>query len=180
MLSYDELALIVTPPETPTAVPAKLNWNPIERELGVPLPSDYKAFVGGYGSGLLGSFIRVFNPFDTDEYMSLIPSAKRICQIRRELKNSEGDAEVPFDIHPETPGLLPWGNDENGNGLYWLTEGDADNWPCVVGAGRDRRWQQFDMPMTTFLKRALTGEIKCEIWPSGFARPKRRRVFTPF
>jgi hypothetical protein len=179
-MSINDLTAVVPPPDTPAAVPAKLNWKEIEKALGVLLPMDYKDFVARYGSGLLGNFIRVFNPFDEYEYMGLVPSVVRICGIRRELKESEGDAEVPFDVYPKSPGLLPWGNDENGNGLYWLTEGATDHWPCIVGAGRDRRWQRFDMTMTTFLATALNGDVKCRIWPSGFARPNRRRVFTPY
>ena len=51
---------------------------------------------------------------------------------------------VPYPIYPDQPGLLPWGNDENGNDYYWLTEGAPDTWRVlsdeVRGEGLGTAW----------------------------------------
>lgn len=179
-MAIEELTALVVPPESPSEVLAKPGWNAIERKLGVRLPSDYKEYVTTYGSGLLGNFIIVANPFSAHEGVELFSIIEMLCTELRERKNNEGENGVAYAIYPEGSGLLPWGGDENGNGLYWLMEGTPDRWPCLVGAGRDSRWERFDMPMTSFLAKALSGEIKCKIWPPGFAKPNRRRVFTPY
>ena len=176
-MSIEQLTAIVPSPASPTEVPAEPDWKEIEKKLGIALPPDYRDFVSTYGSGLLGNFIRVFNPFASSEYLALIPSVERICKVRRELKATEGDEEVPYGIYPDSPGILPWGNDENGNTLYWLTTGHPETWPVIVGEGRGRAWQQFDMPMTSFLAAALSGDIECTIWPADFPNPPEDFVF---
>jgi hypothetical protein len=179
-MAIDELTALVAPPESPSEVPERPGWKAIEKRLGVHLPSDYKEYVTTYGSGLLGNFIIVASPFSAHEGVELFSVIEMSCTALRERKENEGEEGVPFAIFPEESGLLPWGGDENGNGLYWLTEGAPDHWPCLVGAGRDRRWQRFDMPMSSFLAKVLSGDVKCKIWPPAFARPRRRRVFTPY
>lgn len=179
-MSIEELKAIVEPPEHPSEVPTHPDWGSVEDHLRVNLPQDYCDFISAYGSGLLGNVIRVFNPFASSEYLALVPCVERICAIRREAKETEGDEEVPFDVYPVSPGIMPWGNDENGNTLYWLIKGGPDKWPTIVGEGRGRRWEQFDFPMSTFLARALKGAIKCEIWPSDFPNPPDDYVFESY
>lgn len=174
-MAIDELTAFVEIPKTPSEVPAKPNWEKIEKKIGLKLPSDYKNFVITFGSGLLGSFVYVFNPFSKNEGIELTAGITSLCKTLKQLKAHEGEREVPFPIYPDTPGLLPWGGDENGNGYYWLTDGKPDQWPTIVCAGRDSRWQKFDMSMTTFLAKSLQGEIKCKIWPSDVTTSKRRR-----
>jgi SMI1-KNR4 cell-wall len=175
-----QLLSLIPAPEKPTEVGAKRAWATFERTLGVKLPRDYHEFVTHYGSGLLANFIRVFNPYSNDEYISLIPSINRICAIRRQLKELEWDEEVPFLIFPESPGIMPCGNDENGNTLYWLTDGEPDEWTIVLGAGRSRNWERFDFDLTSFLCKALTKKIRSRIWPRGFPDSKKDMIFEPY
>jgi len=179
-MAIGDLTALVAPPNSPTEVPKHPDWDIVEGELALSLPSDYKDFVTQYGSGLLGNFIRVFNPFASSEYLALVPCVQRISKIRSESKTTEGDEEVPYGIYPNSPGIVPWGNDENGNTLYWLTDGSPENWPIVVGEGRGRRWEQFALPMTTFLAKALKGDAKCNIWPDDFPDVDADWVFEPY
>jgi hypothetical protein len=178
-MSIKELTSLIKPPAKPREVPRNPNWESIENKLSTRLPHDYRDYVITYGTGILGKFVIVCNPFSKVEGFSLLPFAKQMCKILRQLKESEGERQVPFAIHPEHPGLLPFGGDENGNGLYWLTNSRPDKWYCVVGEARGKRWETFEMQMTTFLAKAFRGDVKCRIWPSKFASP-RRYVFDPF
>jgi hypothetical protein len=166
-MALEELLATIPAPEHASEVEKIADWAAIEEEVGAKLPADYKDCVREYGSGVLADFIRIFNPFSASEYTNLVASVNRIGQICRQLKESEG-SRFPFDIFPTSPGLLPWGTDDNGNWYFWLTEGAPNDWPVVVGAGRNPRWQRFDCSMTTFLTKALKREIVCKLWPSDF------------
>ncbi len=180
-MAIEELTALVTPPESPTSIPDLPDWTSVESELGIELPEDYKHFVLAYGSGLLANFFRVFNPFDKDdEYMPLVPSVRRVSSDRRDQRERQGEKEVAYPVYPDHPGILTWGNDDNGNELYWLTTGRPDEWPCILGEGRAHLWEQFDLPMTTFLAKALKGEIKSTIWPDDFPNPPDCFAFESF
>ncbi len=180
-MALRDVTSLVAPPARPTAVPARPDWARVENKLGQRLPRDYKSFVMTYGSGNFAQFIRVYNPFSRDEYGSLLKSANRVCDIYREIKQIEGCEQfLPFPLYPEKGGLLPWAVDDNGNWLFWLTEGSPSRWPTVVAAGRDKRWQKFDFPMTTFLGKILRKEIRCKIWPRDFPSKARSFRFEPF
>lgn len=179
-MSINQLLSLIPAPEKPSEVGSDRTWFSFENTLGVKLPSDYHEFISHYGSGLLANFIRIFNPYSKDDFISLIPSVERICDIRRQMKESEGDGEVPFLVFPERPGIMPFGNDENGNTLYWFTKGDADEWTIVVGSGRSREWEQFNCNLTSFLYQILTRQIRCKIWPRGFPNKAKSTVFESY
>ncbi|QDT30077.1 SMI1/KNR4 family protein [Gimesia panareensis] len=173
-MALGELLKIVTPPDKPKEVPTKPNWAAVEKKLGLQLPDDYKRYVTKFGTGVLGSFLRVYNPFSKREYTSLQKSVVSVCEIHQMRSDT-----FPYEFYPESPGLLPWGNDDNGNNLFWLTRGARNKWPIVVCSGRDDRSQLFEMGMTAFLARTFTGEVKCKIWPKPFAVKSRRFQFQP-
>jgi hypothetical protein len=176
-MALSELVAIVPPPVIPSDVPKSPNWTDVESKLGLPLPSDFKEYVTNYGSGLLGKFIVVANPFSSMEGVELFSVIKMIGDTLRISNQRQG---IAYEVYPSVPGLLPFGGDENGNNLCWLTEGTPDEWPCIVGAGRDDRWERFDMPMTTFLAKALSGDVICTIWPDVFSKRRDRRTFDPY
>ena len=134
-------------------------WRIVERKLGTELPTDYQEFVFAYGSGLFAQFYRVYNPFAASEFTALIPSIERVCAAVREIKR-DWPQQVPYRIHPDRPGLLPWGNDENGNDYYWLTEGSPDAWLVLSDEGRGEGFREYGRSMTAFLEEVLLGKIK--------------------
>src|SRR5690606_15206934 len=82
----------------------------------------------------------------------------------------EGEEYVPYPVFPNSPGLLIWGSDMDGNNLYWFTEGDPDDWPIITRSRGDfeNAWTRFDGPMTSFLAKAFTRQINLEFWPEFF------------
>src|SRR3954464_15332869 len=113
-MALAELLDLVPAPEHPVESGDPSQWPEIEQALGTTLPFDYKEFVHTYGTGNLGRFIRVLNPFARSEFSALVPSASRITQVFRE-GNDYANGRFKYALHPDKPGLLPWGTDDNGN-----------------------------------------------------------------
>jgi hypothetical protein len=66
---------------------------------------------------------------------------------------------------------------DNGDVLYWKTEGDPDEWRVVIFDPRES--QQFEFPggMTEFLAAVLTRRVECRAFPRDF--PSASPVFDP-
>lgn len=176
-MSLTELTSLISPPQTPRNVPESIDWSTIEAKLGLKLPLDYKRYIETYGSGLLAEFIRVLNPFDRDKYINLLKCSQSITSMFRTFPRGEHSDKIPYPFYPDHSGLLPWGNDENGIYIFWLTEGAPTKWPTVVADIRGPRWQRFDLPMTRFLTKIITKEVRCRLWPKDFPGKKDTLVF---
>jgi hypothetical protein len=169
-MSVEEIMAVVRPPEKPDEVEDENSWAFIERELGITLPSDYREFIFRFGSGVLCYHFRVFNVFSKDQYIGL-PGVHRVCENLRAFKKEEGDEYIPYAIFPERPGILPWGNDCNGNEYYWFTQGGPEEWTVVKSERGGPLWKEFGYTMTTFLAKALKREVG-GLWSGKFPLPQ--------
>ena len=131
------------------------------------MPLDYKGYINAFGTGCLDDFIWVLNPFSSNRYLSLFSQGEAALQALRELQSDFG-FEVPHPLFPEPGGLLPWGTTDNGDVLYWLTEGRPDDWPVVANAARGPEVERYAMGMSAFLAKVLTREIVSGILPDDF------------
>lgn len=175
-MSLAELMQLVPPPDEPFEVGTLKQWRSVEKKLGTELPTDYREFVFAYGSGLFAGLYRVYNPFAASEYTALIPSAERVCGYNRVSQQSDPE-RFPYPYFPEAGGLLPWGNDENGNDYFWLTEGSPSEWVVVQDNNRGEGIRVQPYTMTAFLVAILERKVKA--LASGYPR-KSDRVFQPY
>jgi hypothetical protein len=155
MATADVIALI-SPPATPHEVGTLAEWQAIEQVLGVTFPSDFREFVFAYGSGQLGQFYWVWNPFWGPEFLREV---RDVCGSEGDLRRQYPDF-YPYPIYPERPGFLPWGSDDNGNYYGWLTEGPSDRWPVLTNNMRGRGYRLFQGTMTEYLAGVFRGEVK--------------------
>lgn len=120
------LSELVPPPASP--VSADSGWQEVETKLGVELPSDYKAFVSIYGSGSLQSFVHIVNYSD-----DRLSSEELISVVFSQLESymDAGKCEE-FKAFPEEGGLLPFASTDDGNYLFWKTEGKPQQWAVVA------------------------------------------------
>src|SRR5262249_35774093 len=101
------------------------------------------------------------NPLSSD----FEPSVTYLLQTTR---HNQMRRKYPYGVFPDQPGLLPWGGDENGHLLHWLTEGAPKEWPVIIES-HEGELERFDMSMTTFLAKALTNQIRPKhIWNTPF------------
>ncbi|OXM50478.1 SMI1/KNR4 family protein [Amycolatopsis alba] len=131
MGNLDDLIRLVPPPEKPVAL--EEDWRSVEKELGLALPSEFKALATRYGAGSFDD-ISLLSPGE------LVVSARDLLGTAGAFRDDWPDM-VPFALWPEPGGLLEWARTGNGDSLYWLTEGEPEDWTTVVwnpraGSGR--------------------------------------------
>jgi hypothetical protein len=175
-MSITELKKLVPPPAKPFEIGTVAQWRKIEDKLGMKLPRDYRNFIFAYGSGLFAGLYRVYNPFAALEYTNLLTQGRRVCENNRESQRSFPE-RFPYPYYPIPSGLLPWGNDENGNDYFWLTEGPPSKWVVVQDNNRGEGIRVQPFSMTAFLGAILQRKIKA--LASGYPRKSNRR-FEPW
>jgi hypothetical protein len=111
-----------------------IDWDAARAALGFELPDDYKALAEHYGSGSLAGLI-IYTPGHPNRHLDLLQQTEVKRDVLRYL--IEHDIEQPYA--PEQ--LLPWGNDESGNIIWWLLE---DGLPVVASEARGDDWDRYD------------------------------------
>jgi hypothetical protein len=162
-MSLQTLAQIVTPPTDPVDSGSVDEWLAIEEKLGTPLPTDYKEYINTYGTGTIGSFLWPYNPFSNNENLNLITRIEQDLSALRQIKDEFGEEEVPYPLYPETGGLLSWAISDNGDVLYWLTQGNREDWRIVINESRGPWFEQFEESTTSFLTKLASGDLVTEI-----------------
>lgn len=158
-MSISRLIELVPPPSSPFEIGTHDQWRERESEIGVTLPRDYRDFIFTYGTGLFAGFYRIYNPFASSQYMSLSQSITRVCEQNRVSQQSFPE-RFPYPYFPELGGLIPWGNDENGNDYFWLADGASESWNVIQDANRGDGIAVQPFTMTGFLVSVLEGKTR--------------------
>src|SRR5262245_21158904 len=118
------LEKLLGPPRHTTT---SIDWVSVERELGTELPDDYKRFVSSYGAGTIDSFLSIFAPGGRTQWVDLVWRSRDHdgTFVRRR------EQHPPFDAFPAPGGLLAFGQTDNGDVLYWRTEGAPSQWTVL-------------------------------------------------
>src|SRR5262249_19025548 len=129
------IAALLPPPKSPRGLDR--SWEVVERELGLALPSDYKAFIDLYGSGQITSaegWAVVWNFRDTACFRISLTEAlcggESITAWYRKNAAASGK-QFPHPLYPDGGGLLPFTAVVDVDYLNWLTRGPADRWDVV-------------------------------------------------
>ena len=144
MSDLDELTSLVPPPDEP---PPPVDWDAAHAELGVELPADYRALVERYGAGAIAG-LRLLVPGHPNRNVDLLRQVESQRWALRQLV--EQGIEQPY----EPDALLPWGIDEGGNVVWWLTE---EGWPVVANEARGEEWHCHEGGAVAFLAAILAG-----------------------
>lgn len=171
-MSVKKLLALIAPPESP--LDAVGNWNAAEIVAGTEFPADFRGLIERYGTGaFFQGHLTVFNPL-TIEGQALI---KHTLDIYRPFRNETHP--LPFALHPERPGLLPWGRDDNGGGYFWLTKGKIERWPVVyLGHASEGFPVQLPVNVTTFLSGFALDRFEALAHPDD-PMTEEMRIFTP-
>lgn len=172
-MAIESIFTVMTPPTDPFEAPIISEWVEVENKLGITLPGDYKEFIQLYGTGKVNDFIWIFNPLSKNQNINLIEQVRIQLETLIQLQ-SYGEV-IPYKLFPEKGGILPLGMTDNGDVLFWKTEGSSNNWTILVNESRSDEWESFDMSITQFLVEILTHKISCKIFPQNF--PNANPVF---
>lgn len=159
----DQLLKVLSPPARPAEGGRNLDWASIANLFGKPLPTDYIMFVELYGSGQVGGWLSVFNPFSKNSNLSLTGQFFRIL-ANVSLSKEQFPESCPFPLLFEPGGLFPWGISIDGDIFCWQTKGVSGLWTVVV-LGRHSDPEVFQYPFSEFLAKCITSEISCNAIP---------------
>ena len=168
-MAIEDLLAILQPPAKPVEVRGNDNRKQVEQTLGLALPDDFWEYGERFGSGKIvysdvksAIDLMIYNPYSS-AYQAGVTAD---CDTLRTLKQSSSGDQIPYDVFPDKPGLLSWGNDVNGNTYYWLTEGSRNSWPLIIFDvnAYDNAFERFDMSMTSFLSKILDRAILPAMW----------------
>jgi hypothetical protein len=172
------LTRILPAPERPVDTPGDDDWQQAEGAVGRPLPPDFKAFVSRYGSGQIDGFLHVLNPIASREPVRLVPAVERLASGFRELRAAVA-SEVPYPIHPESAGLLPWAFSDNGDVFFWATDAaDPADWSIVLAEAGGPGWASHPGPATSFLAELLSRTYRPPFLPGSW--PSEVHSFAPY
>jgi hypothetical protein len=156
-MSIEALIKVVPPPAAPFEA-FNGPWEPIEAQLKTALPPDYKDFVRVYGSGYWMQFFGIYVPRSRNPNVRLESQVPAICA-------TFFDDENPYPLWPDPGGLIPVGQTDNGDYMFWLSQGPPADWGVVVWDRGLFGFERFDCDLTTFLARLATGEILPKEFP---------------
>lgn len=123
--------------------------------LKTKLPADYKELIDTYGSGYIGNFLYLWNPFSKKRYMNLILRVDEFLS----LVTSEFEATLPFPIYPKPNGIMPFANTINGDTIFWITVGNPDGWTLFVLEARGTNYFVTTESLSSFLNKTLIEKI---------------------
>jgi hypothetical protein len=175
----DELMRLLPAPQEQVAAPP---WRQSKGEIGVDFPADYRDFVDRFGGGSMTSELMflefsVFAPCSVGLTVDaprgfeafMVNQAKRV----RPLFVFDGADEAywggtVYPVHPDPGGLLAWGQNQEGDVFFWLTEDpDPDRWPVVMWARGPATTYRFEGGMVAFLLALFQGELPASDWLGG-------------
>ncbi len=172
-MTVDDLKSLLPPPQAPVAVPTPEQWQEAERELGVSLPTDYKAYLAAFGVGRIDDFLWIYSPAAKNQYanaMKALSFEQQAAAYLKARRMERGAGAPPYEVFPATPGLLPFGATDNGDMLYWVVArgSDPSEWPIAVRASREDELEIFNLSLTAFLAAVLRRQVEPDAFPDGF------------
>jgi hypothetical protein len=174
----ERLRLLLPPPPDPMEAGRPDGWAKVEAALGIGLPGDFKAFIELYGSGKVDDFLYLFNPFAAGRDGNLLFEKDRVLAAYAQTR-AKFPGRLPLPPFPDPGGVLPLGRTDNGDELYWVTQGDPGDWPVALLESRAARQEVHPMPVTGLLVALAAGELVTQVLPDEVVhRPSHQ--FAPF
>lgn len=168
---FDIMELNAKPIETPTLQ----QWQTLEFEYNIVFPVDYKVFISKYGTGVLAEFFCIWNPFSIVANMNWFKEKDSTLALFKDLLCQFPDFHRGWKLYPTPDGLLPLGTTANGDTLFWITNGNPNNWPIAIA--REAPLGIHTENLCSFLHNVLTKSSYSNKLPD---LSKSKRVFEPF
>ncbi|MFD9592373.1 SMI1/KNR4 family protein [Kitasatospora sp. NPDC059973] len=121
-----------------------LDWESVERELGLRLPLDYKQLAETFGAGT----------FD-DDLDICAPGARHLALNLIIADRAQFASSTP--VGGPTIRFLQWAMTSAGHSFCWHVEDpDPEKWPIFARSDKWEPWERFDSSAAEFIHRMLT------------------------
>lgn len=174
----DQLTRLLPPPVEAARVP----WHRSTAEIGIEFPADYRMFVDRYGGGDMTSTSMAlkfsiyapcsvgWRPGAPGGFQALLDN--QIGNVRPLFVFDGADEDYwggpAYPVHPDPGGLLAWGEDQEGDMFFWLTQDpDPNRWPVVMWARGPATSYRFEGGMVAFLLALFNGDLPASDWLGG-------------
>lgn len=150
-------------------------WSDIEYRLDLQFPADYKELIATFGTSTWGGFLNVLNPFSTLAALHLERAGRGMLGTIHGVRRVEPEA-VPYSVFPEKCGLFPWAITDNGDALFWLTEGPSSWWSTVILEARGSERERHVLTASAVIYEFLTAKLQSPLLlePFGGNQPPAR------
>jgi cell wall assembly regulator SMI1 len=140
----------------------------VEREMGIPLPDDYKELWRAFGGGAFGGSV-YFLAQDDGQVFDLLTQWRAALAADRSPELGDVSAVAPHTVYsPGGKGLVPWGSTEWGDEYFWSVDAATPaDYAILARVGDSDRWHRFAFSTAEFLYRVVADP---EFRPFGVAR----------
>lgn len=154
MSPRDELLRLLTPPGEKWAVPSR---SEIAQAYEAGLPSDFLWLMETYGPGEISDYLGILPPVSA----SVIGKVSGVSPTKAEPDEGVEGIEPEYLVRG---GLLVWGYNPDGDGAFWSTVGEPDDWPIVVFRRHpnchEPAWSRYDCGIVGFLVSTFQGRLE--------------------
>jgi hypothetical protein len=186
-MTHQDLLQLLTNRIPPPEQPDRIEGTTLNNALGpsIALPDDYRLFLDVYGPGWftepcqnapLGQYpaLWVFDLVSANPHQNIGGSSKMnpvemLMRTAAELHDWYPDfPDRSPPAYPAVPGVLPWGEFDQGYVFYWWVDGPPNSWRVCVD---DRSWiNHYDYSLLEFLVVNLTGRAGDKFFDDGEER----------
>jgi hypothetical protein len=151
------LLKVMAAPARPKQAATAAAWAKTEKAFDTALPKDWLEFCTHYGSGTIGRFAFIANPAQAVGRKWI---EQQLDFYRQEKQRAPTDKQFyyEYDAFPATGGVLPFGQTDQRQVFYFLTQGKPDRWPIVIRDADTRMWSEHELSLTKFLTALAKGE----------------------
>jgi hypothetical protein len=163
-MSIEQLTQLVPPPTNPIETGSASDWNNVESQLALTLPTDFRELILTYGTGAFNDWLIVFNPSARNRYYNLVAMASEILDAYLSMKQDFPD-KFPHPAYPTPHGLFPWARADNGDTFYWIIDYENHQWSTILCESRFGEMETYREQPTELLASLLSGVIQSNIFP---------------
>ena len=152
-------------------------WSNFEDQLGRSWPDDYKIFLNRYGTGQIGNFLWILNPFAKNPNIGL----EKILYFQNSYKKMREifPGYYSRNTFPEKNSFLTWAVTDNGESIFWeVNSEEPDKWNVGVHSVDQGEEEIFEMKMLEFLCNLVEKKIESAILPRKFLYSEKK--FVPY
>lgn len=170
-MAIEEIIALLEPPKRPAEV-GSVDWPAVEEKYKIQVPPDFKEFAELYGTGCIGEFLWVFNPFSENQFLNF-EASKAFHKTYSDLK-LEFPELLSYPEHPANGSLFPFATTDNGDMFCWIVDNESSEPSCTILSSDPAYESSTKMSFASFMVGILRGELGSSILPEDFLTDKKR------